>query len=324
MKRMNEKKALYTIIICCTLFLFWEIFQVEKKQQFLIGATMKTVELKNLDQKIRKTNGNFETFFRPSNQPILNTKDVTSLLNDNESIKDYQAVKIDNSIFSNPTNLILNYYSILREAFTLEKGLGAGCGSLGYGITPYLITYNFLSSDYQKKIDYKSYHDSFKNILHLSLLKLVEIDSSADEKKYLIEIETIEGTKNNAGAFHYYYGYLTLKQSEKEYKINDIVLYPEVYLCAPYHGWAYYAEDVINIEYAEWCHLVKEKIGTTVYNQIKTIKFKTYNNEIYVIKFAILSNDTDVLIGQYREDAYGNLVKLDLDTKKCIEKTVSK
>lgn len=324
MRKITERTILYVIIIFSSLFVLWEIFQTEKKQQYFLGATIAIVNKNHSEQPLETSKENYETFFRPSNQPIINTRDVTDILNSNSTTENYTEVHLNDDIFSNPTNMILYYYSILREAYTLEKNLGAGCGSLGYGSTPYMITYNFLSKDYQQKIDYNSYHKSFTNILHLNLLKLIEIENNSSGKKYLIEIETIEGTKNNAGAFQYYYGYLSVKKTKEQYKMSDIVLYPEVYLCAPYHGWAYSAENIIDIEYGQWCHLVKEKYPTSLENNIKTIKFKTFNNEMYVIKFIKLTNDTDILIGQFREDTYGNLVKLNINTKNCIEKTVKK
>ncbi len=77
------------------------------------------------------------------------------------------------------------------QAANPQKGKKAGCGALGYQGAPYPVAYNFLSSEYQKKLNYNQYLKSFENILHINLIKLKRI--AEDEKhpnsmKYFVEI----------------------------------------------------------------------------------------------------------------------------------------
>lgn len=315
---MKKKMIRYGWIPIILLLFLLKLVSFSNKPNFFLGGNLQVTK-NDLNQTIsqRKTRS-CERFFRPSNQPILNTYELNSIINDYEDNSKSNKFTLKKELFLNPKEMILSYYSILREAYTLEKGFNAGCGSLGYGSTPYLITYQFLDKSYQKKISYKQYHKSFQNILHINLLKLILVEEKNSLQHYFIELETIEGTRNDAGGFQYYYGYITVKEENKSYKITGIKLFPEVYLCAPYHGWSYSAEEVTDIEYRQWCHLVKEQYPTVINDQIKTIEFETYKNELYVLKFVILSNDTDILIGQYRKDIYGNLIKIKIDPNKCI------
>ncbi|WP_264170004.1 hypothetical protein [Clostridium estertheticum] len=43
------------------------------------------------------------------------------------------------------------------------------------------------------------------------------------------------------------------------YKISDVQLFGEDFLCAPYHGWSHNAEYVVDIKYGDWCKPVKER-----------------------------------------------------------------
>ncbi len=78
-------------------------------------------------------------------------------------------------LFKTPEYSIINYFSILREAANPEKGKFAGCGTLGQAKLPYPVAYDFLSADYQKKLSYEQYLKTFENILHINLLKLIEV-----------------------------------------------------------------------------------------------------------------------------------------------------
>ncbi|MEG0772495.1 hypothetical protein [Clostridium sp.] len=48
----------------------------------------------------------------------------------------------------------------------------------------------------------------------------------------------------------------------------------ENYLCAPYHGWAYMAESVVDIKFGEWCSLVKERQPTEQEGYVKKFPLK--------------------------------------------------
>ncbi len=311
-------------LLSLILIVFSVIYNI-KRSNFFLGGTLKNI--KEYDyyyyENVDENQADYQNFFRPSSSPILNTKNVNNIFNDNAGIKNYTEVKLNNDIFKNPEDMILYYYSILREAYNLEEGLGAGCGSLGVSNVAHMISYNFLSKEYMNKLNYEDYYNSFKNILHINLIKLLKVQNDENDninQKYFIELETIQGTKNNSGAFVYYYGFVYVTNQDGLYKINNIVLYPEIYLCAPYHGWSYSAESVIDIEYGEWCSMVKQRYETKYDGDIKNIEFKSFDDKNYVIKFITLTNDTDVQIGQYVKDKDGNLNEVYINVESCLEK----
>lgn len=329
---LRKKLILYLILLfllSLVIIYIIDYIGIKKKYRVIIGATLSDNEMSDdiLHNASNSVTKDFETFFRPSCEPVLNTKDVQEILNTNSNISNYSQVKISNDIFINQENMILYYYSILRDAYNLKDGLGAGCGSLGISKDAYMIAYNFLSNYYMKQLPYNDYYNSFKNILHINLVKLIKVQNDLNDTlndKYLIELETIQGTKDNSGAFVYYYGYIYVSKQDELYKINNVVLYPEIYLCAPYHGWSYSAENVIDIEYGGWCSMVKEKYDTKFNGYIKSIEFKSFDDKTYVIKFITLTNDTDIQIGQYIKDENGNLKETYIDVKSCIEDTNKK
>ena len=267
----------------------------------------------------RKTAGDeidAEKYFRPSNLPVINNRSFESdLLNGTyDTLPDY--------LLKTPDDTIINYFSILREAANPKKGKNAGCGTLGYAKSPYPVAYKFLSSEYQRRLNYKQYLKSFENILHINLIKLKRI--ATDEKhlnsmKYFVEIETIEGSEKDVAYFAYYYGYLYILKEGNKYKISDLQFYGENYLCAPYHGWSYMAEEVVNIEYGGWCKLVKEIYPTQQDGFVKRIYFKGTDENDYLIEFFHLTNDTDIEIAQYKKSANGEWELIKLDPEKCLE-----
>ncbi len=321
---LNKRRILrlfltLTILAIITYFILLVIHN--KNNRLFIGGTLNDLEEDRGYDKVSSP-PDYESYFRPSCAPLINTKNVTDLLNQNAEITNYTQVKINDDIFKEQENMLIYYFSILREAYNLQDGLGAGCGSLGYTGTPYMISYNFLSNDYMKKVSYSDYHNSFKNVLHINLIKLIKVQNDENDsinQKYLFEIETIQGTKNNSGAFVYYYGFIYVKNQDNLYKINNIVTYPEVYLCAPYHGWSYSAEAIIDIEYGGWCSMVKEKYETKYDGDIKSIEFKSFDNKNYVIKFVTLANDTDVQIGQYLKKEDGTLEETYISVTSCLD-----
>ncbi|MBM6839892.1 hypothetical protein H9X77_17185, partial [Clostridium saudiense] len=48
-----------------------------------------------------------------------------------------------------------------------------------------------------------------------------------------------------------------LKKENNIYKISNITIIPEEYLCAPYHSWFYSGEYSVSIKYGHWCNLIK-------------------------------------------------------------------
>ena len=185
-------------------------------------------------------------YFRPSNEPVLNTGDYNAIFSNYSQTGD--SIIIPRDYVNIPGDTILNYFGILREAANPEEGKYIGCGTIGYATIPYPFAYDFLSSEYKKRLSYEQYLDMFKNILHINLIKYKEVpvyDNKNQIVRYFVEIEAIEGTDKNIGVFAYYYGFVDLIKENGRYKISDLQFYGENYLCAPYHGWSYDAEAVV-------------------------------------------------------------------------------
>jgi hypothetical protein len=53
---------------------------------------------------------------------------------------------------------------------------------------------------------------------------------------------------------------LPIKKVQNRYKIDQIKLYGEDFLCAPYHLWQHDAEAVVAIMYGEWCKLIMQEM----------------------------------------------------------------
>ena len=270
------------------------------------------------ENKLNKKNNeniDFEEYFRPSKLPILNDRDYKLFSVD--YVEQPSEVVIPDSLLSTPEDTLINYFSILREAANPQRGKITGCGSIGYGEIPYPIAYNFLSSSYQDKVNYKQFLKSFENILHIDLIKLRQ--APRDEKhpnsiRNFIEMETIEGSEKGTAHFAYYYGFIYLEKEENQYKITGMEFHGENYLCAPYHGWDYIAEAVVDIKYGDWCSLVKERYQTQQDGYIKKISFKGTDGNDYLIEFYLLTNGTDIEVTQYKKNKSGEWESIYIDT----------
>lgn len=261
-----------------------------------------------------------EKYFRPSNEPVLNTGNYNELFSNYPQKGDF--IIIPRDYVNSPENTVLNYFGILREAANPEEGKYIGCGTIGYATIPYPFAYNFLSSEYKKKLSYEQYLDKFKNILHINLIKYKKVpvyDNKENIIRYFVEIEAIEGTNKQMGVFAYYYGFVDLIEENGEFKINNMQFYGENYLCAPYHGWSYDAEAVVQIEYSGWCSLVEETLPTVQKDYVKYICFKGTDRYYYCIVFFQLTNDNDIIIAQFRMDANGEWELIQINPEDCIK-----
>jgi hypothetical protein len=263
-----------------------------------------------------------ETYFRPSNLPVLNDRTFNGDFFKDFYGKEYFKIILPSNLLKTPEDTILNYFSILREAANPTENTNTGCGTLGWARVPYPYAYNFLSSEYQKKVDFNQYLASFENILHINLIKYKQVPADAEHPnalKYFIEIEAIEGSEKYMGYFGYYYGFMYLTKEGNQYKISDIEFTGENYLCAPYHGWAYNAEYVVDIKYGEWCSLVKERFPTQQDGYVKKIFFKGTDEANYLFVFFQLTNGTDIEIAQYKQNTNGEWVLIKIDPNQCIK-----
>lgn len=262
-----------------------------------------------------------EKYFRPSRLPVLNDRNFTTELFNNYYGKDGSNINLPEYFFKTPGDTILNYFSVLREAANPIEGKMTGCGTIGYAQLPYSISYNFLSTVYKQLLSYEHYLKMFENILHINLIKLNEVpifEGPVDTIRYFFEIETIEGSDKGMAYFAYYYGFIDIINENGLYKISDLIFYPQNYLCAPYHGWAYMAELVVDIKYGEWCHLVKEKYPTQQDEYKKYIFFRGTDGNDYIIEFYQLTNGTDIEIAQYMKTEDGSWILVLLDPNKCL------
>jgi hypothetical protein len=258
-----------------------------------------------------------EKYFRPSCLPIKNNLIKNYQFFDPFNNKNYKEIKLPASIIRTPDEAVLYYFSILREAENLSEDKMGGCGTVGMAKLPFPIAYNFFTNDYQKRISYNDYLQSFEGIGHINLIKINRLPDEKDSIHYFVELETIEGSSKGVTFFAYYYGYITLKKEMNLYKIAEMKLYGEDFLCAAYHLWQHNAEDVVGIMYGNWCHLVKKQLPTKQEGYVKTIDFMGTDGADYRFIFYQLTNDTDVLISQYKKDSKGNWESVNIDPEEC-------
>ncbi|MEG1409918.1 MAG: hypothetical protein RSD36_08745 [Terrisporobacter sp.] len=299
------------------------IYAEEESNKYILGGNNIPEENIDLDIEVVDSNEEYfdlERFFRPSKTAILNDENISSL----EEFYNENPYKMDlpEKPFRSGKDTIVNYFTVLREAANPTKLNNTGCGSLGDTGGPYPVAYNFLSDDYKKKMSYKDFKDSFKNILHINLIKVENVPSDEDRPdllKYFVEMETIEGSSQEKGLFAYYYGYIYLKKEGSEYRIVNMNFTPENYLCAPYHGWSYDAKTFVEIEYGNWCNIIDGDVVVNEEGYEKRAYYKNkYGNEYYVL-FIELTNGVDKKMGDYKKNSEGKWEEVYINPEKCIE-----
>lgn len=294
-----------------------------KSQKIILGGTyIKEVNLKRENYEDNEDEYyNLERFTRPSKLPILNNKIEKTFFDVYGS--DTSNYKIPDKFLKTPKDTIINYFSTLREAANPTYYIKTGCGSIGDTRAPYPIAYKFLSDSYQKRVPYNKYLKSFENILHINLIKANQVgpdENKPDIIKYFVELETIEGTNEEKGVFAYYYGYVYLKNEDGVYKIVDMKYTPENYLCAPYHGWSYYAKPFVEIEYGDWCNLIDGDVKVEESGYEKRVYFKDKDSNEYYVLFYQLTNGVDIKIADYKKNKEGNWEQVYINPEKCLEK----
>ena len=88
--------------------------------------TGKDIKEKETDPQI-----DVEQFFRPSCRSILNRRLFGYQFFDPYYQKTYDEINLPPSLLDTPENMLLNYFSILREAENLTSQLIGGCGTVG-------------------------------------------------------------------------------------------------------------------------------------------------------------------------------------------------
>ena len=264
-------------------------------------------------------------YFRPSNNPVLNA--TTDKYLEDLIGSDTTNVTIPDRFLKTPRDTVINYFSLLREASNPTKDTQTGCGTIGYSHEPYPIAYKFLADSYQKRLPYEQYLKSFKNILHINLIKANQLPQDKDNPdtiKYFVELETIEGTNQPKGVFAYYYGYIYLQKIDSVYKIVNMEYTPQNFLCGAYHGWSHDAKYFVEIKYGNWCHLVDGSVTIKQDGYEKRAYFKDKDGNEYYVLFYQLTNGNDIKIADYKKDKDGNWERIYINPEKCLEKNNNK
>lgn len=317
MKSVTNKISVVIIIVT---MLNYNIAKADNND-FFAGAVKVTTTCDTDGINVEPTENNDEKFFRPSKLPLINNNNM------NDIISQYfdpgvDKIVLSKDLFKTPEDTIKNYFSLLREAANPVDGKGAGCGTLGNSKIPYKIAYRFLTDDYRSRVSFPSFEKSFENILHINLLKVMELPTDtqhANDLKFFYEIETIEGTENQAGSFSYYYGYIYLTKVGDEYKISDITITPENFLCAPYHGWKHDAQFSVGIRYGNWCKLIDKMGEVQEDGYVKNIFFKGTDGKDYKIQFITLTSDSDIEVAQYVKDSNGKWQSIHFNPDDCVK-----
>lgn len=117
-------------------------------------------------------NSYHQKYFRPSCFKALNLRFDSWEFYSLFSEKTHDQIILPAELTRTPEDTLLNYFSVLREA---ENMGGRSCGTVGQARTPFPIAYNFLSKEYQIKLSYDEYFNSFAGVGHMSLIKLFRV-----------------------------------------------------------------------------------------------------------------------------------------------------
>lgn len=260
-----------------------------------------------------ETNYN-EKYFRPSKFPSVNTMDFNTLILENQNDNPTE-ITLPKNLTDNPYDTIINFFSILREA-NQGATMKVGCGTVGLEALPYPIAYAFFSSTLKEQLPYDQYLKLFENIYHINLIKMKYLNNSEPSNNsytFLIEIETIEGE-----CFCYYYGYLEVIYENYSYLINSLSFNKEDFFCAPYHGWQHNAELAVEVMYKNWCNLIVKLYPTQQEEYIKKIMADGADGNQYLFVFFVLTNGTNIEIGQYKK-VNDEWLKVTINPYECLK-----
>ncbi len=207
--------------------------------------------------------------------------------------------------FNNPRDLIEAYFSILSKAENME-GCCSGCGATGWAQEPYPIAYEMLSQEMKKTMSFQKFLDSFRGIGHMNLLKLHEMNqaivSGKSYQRFFVEFESIEKSQNrNLTLFGYYTGELILQnEGEKGWKIRQIGVRGEDFLCKAYHGKYPDAQTVAEVSYQ-----ISSIFNIKQEGSIIELLGQSKSGRIYKLIFTRLTNGSDYLIRSFVQNDKG-------------------
>lgn len=323
----NLKYLLLCLIIIITTMPL-KIDATEKGNKYILGGNLVDESIIYEDLELvdsSEESYDLERFFRPSDMVILNNENL-NILEEFYNKNPYK-IELPSKPFRSGKDTVVNYFNVLREAANPTEENKTGCGSLGNAKWPYSVAYNFLSKSYQKELSYKDFLNSFKNMLHINLIKVNNIPSDKDNPdllKYFVELEIIEGSTEDKGVFAYYYGYIYLDKENDGYKIVKMDYSAENYLCAPYHGWAYDAKSFVEIEYGNWCSLIEGDVIVNEDGYQKRVYYKDKDENEYYVLFYELTNGVDKKIADYKKNEENQWEVIYINPEKCIDKESTK
>jgi hypothetical protein len=305
-------------------FITFLVKDVEDKASMVMGAVLlKSTKDEKVARSEQPTLKEYnEQYFRPSKLIVLNVNK-----NSQDLIKQFRGKKpeeviLPSEVLKTPQDTVINYFSILREAENMIEGKYGGCGTVGNSKIPYPIAYNFLSKSYKEKMDYKSFLKSFEGIAHINLIKLKNVtneNTPSGQIRYFIELETLEPSEKGSTYFAYYFGDLYIEKEGESFRIANVELGSEDFLCAPYHGWRYAAEAYVDVTYGGWCKLIEERLPTVQEGYTKNITIKGTDGKEYRFEFVQLTNGIDIEVGQYVREKESVWKAIKLDPEKCLE-----
>lgn len=320
---MKNLKHLLLCLIMIITTMPLKIDATEKGNKYILGGNLVDESIIYEDLELvdsSEESYDLERFFRPSDMVILNDENL-NILEEFYNKNPYK-IELPSKPFRSGKDTVVNYFNVLREAANPTEENKTGCGSLGNAKWPYPVAYNFLSKSYQKELSYKDFLNSFKNMLHINLIKVNNIPSDKDNPdllKYFVELEVIEGSTENKGVFAYYYGYIYLDKENDGYKIVKMDYSAENYLCAPYHGWAYDAKSFVEIEYGNWCSLIEGDVIVNEDGYQKRVYYKDKDENEYYVLFYELTNGVDKKIADYKKNEENQWEVIYINPEKCID-----
>jgi len=299
-----KKAILPFLLIVCTVvtlvLLAYKLTVRRKGPAALLGGAVHTMSIPPGPQT-KAADFDSSRFERPSSQPALENKYTFVLFDKSRTNEPFSL-----SGFQTPEDVILAFFGILRDAANMA-GYSGGCGTIGWSKLPYPYAYELLSADRQKNMPLKQFEDSFRGIGHITLLKLYPAflppGTPENVRYHMVEAEVITGAPSgdpagfgSGGHFAYFYGIVTTGRDKKDgWKIITIDYFPEDFLCAPLHGWAYESQTLVPIVYQNWYHLI-DRVDKTEQKGNMISVYASGGEKQYRFDFVRITNGTDVLL----------------------------
>jgi len=239
-------------------------------------------------------------------------------------VKENDKPPLITTTFKTPEDVIKAYFGILKNAANMLNNWG-GCGTIGDATLPYSYAHELFSPSTQTQIPLKKFTDSFNGIGHITLLKVYPTFTPPKTpdtiRHYMFELEVITGASNkdktsyNRGGsyFAYYYGLITTEYTPQTgWKIKEVQYLPEDFLCAPWHGWVYSSESVVEYVYKDWYNLI-DKIDKKEEKDDIVYVYASNKTDKYRFDFVKLTNGYEKLLHEniFKNDKWEeiNLIK---------------